>query len=169
MAEGMISGIVQSKTACFANLCYKPHEPPAFRRTPAEIWNTRRQKEQLDYQNIDCFILAMKPKDAEGALNSMKPHIKPHQLIVSVLAGISISFIENTLHDMQPVIRIMPNTSSAIGASATAMAEGSHVTADLSKPRNNCFNAWEKSIPSKKAKWTFSLALPAAGLLTFII
>ena len=81
----------------------------------------------------------MKPKDAEGALNSMKPHIKPHQLIVSVLAGISISFIENTLHDMQPVIRIMPNTSSAIGASTPKKCDIFHFPLHIVGKRTSYF------------------------------
>ncbi|MEC1261962.1 pyrroline-5-carboxylate reductase [Bacillus swezeyi] len=134
MAEGMISGILQSKKLPASQIHVTNHTNHQRLKELQKKYGIQGiKKEALDYQNIDCFILAMKPKDAEAALVSLKPHIQPHQLILSVLAGISISFIENALHENQPVIRIMPNTSSTIGASATAMSEGSSVTDDQSK------------------------------------
>ncbi len=134
MAEGMISGILQSKKLPASQIHVTNHTNHQRLKELQKKYGIQGiKKEALDYQNIDCFILAMKPKDAEAALVSLKPHIQPHQLILSVLAGISISFIENALHENQPVIRIMPNTSSTIGASATAMSEGSSVTADQSE------------------------------------
>ncbi|MEC0494924.1 pyrroline-5-carboxylate reductase [Bacillus glycinifermentans] len=134
MAEGMISGIVKSKKLPASQIYVTNH---TNHRRLKELQNKYGikgiKKEELDYGKIDCFILAMKPKDAEAALRSIKPHIQPHQLMLSVLAGIPISFIEKALYDKQPVIRMMPNTSSTIGASATAMSEGRAVTADHSK------------------------------------
>ncbi|MCY7859320.1 pyrroline-5-carboxylate reductase [Bacillus sonorensis] len=134
MAEGMISGIIQSKKLPASQIYVTNHKNHRRLQELQKKYGIQGiNKEELDYQNIDCFILAMKPKDAENALHSIKPHIQPHQLILSVLAGIPISFIEKALHDKQPVIRIMPNTSSTIGASATAMSEGSAVSADQSQ------------------------------------
>ncbi len=72
-------------------------------------------------------------KDAESALSSLKSRIQPHQLILSVLAGITTSYIEQSLLNEQPVVRVMPNTSSMIGASATAIALGKYVSKDLKK------------------------------------
>ena len=74
------------------------------------------------------IILAMKPKNAEDALQSIQNYIQPQQLILSVLAGISTSFIEQFLPSEQQVIRVMPNTSSMIGESATAISSGSYTT-----------------------------------------
>ncbi|MDJ1631153.1 hypothetical protein QNN00_15835 [Bacillus velezensis] len=77
----------------------------------------------------------MKPKDAEIALVALKRRIQPHQIILSVLAGITTSFIQQSLHDRQPVVRVMPNTSSMIGESATVAAFGDHVSYGSAKPR----------------------------------
>lgn len=84
--------------------------------------------DSMKTEDIDVFILAMKPKDAEIALATLKRRIQPHQIILSVLAGITTSFIQQSLHDRQPVVRVMPNTSSMIGESATAAAFGDHVS-----------------------------------------
>ena len=70
----------------------------------------------------------MKPKDAEIALQSIRDSLQSHQLILSVLAGITTSFIEQMLPPGQQVIRVMPNTSSMIGESATAISSGKYTS-----------------------------------------
>ena len=70
----------------------------------------------------------MKPKDAKTALQSIRDSLQPHQLVLSVLAGITTSFIEQHLPSGQQVIRVMPNTSSMIGESATAISSGKHTS-----------------------------------------
>ncbi|PAV30799.1 pyrroline-5-carboxylate reductase [Virgibacillus profundi] len=87
-------------------------------------------KDQLDYRTIDIFILAMKPKDIDGILEDLCEKITADQLLISVLAGISTSYMEENSSDRQQVIRVMPNTSSMIQESATAVSPGKHVTMD---------------------------------------
>lgn len=86
------------------------------------------KRDDLDLNKMDIIILAMKPKDAETVLLSIKNEIQPQQLVISVLAGITTSFMESHLQNGQQVIRVMPNTSSMIGESATAISAGSYTT-----------------------------------------
>lgn len=134
MAEGMISGIVQSDQIP-AEQIYVTNRTNKNRLE--ELHQTYgiqgKGNEELDFDQIDAFILAMKPKDAEAALSALKSKVKPHQLVLSVLAGITTSYLEHSLHEHQPVIRVMPNTSSTIGASATAMSPGLYVSEEQVK------------------------------------
>lgn len=84
------------------------------------------KKEEM-IQKADIIILAMKPKDAANYLNWLKDYIKPHHVVISVIAGLSIEQMEKTLGEGIPVIRTMPNTSALIGQSATAISKGSYV------------------------------------------
>ncbi|MCF6410996.1 pyrroline-5-carboxylate reductase [Pseudalkalibacillus salsuginis] len=142
MAEAMISGIVESGK-------FSPEQIIATNRNNQERLNTIKEKygieavtkDQLDFSNITVFILAMKPKDVESALSDLKDHLKPEQLLISVLAGISTTYIEENLNERQQVIRVMPNTSSMLGESATAICPGQHVSMDqvlLTKELMNC-------------------------------
>lgn len=85
-------------------------------------------KENLNFDDIDILFLAMKPKDVEVALQSIRDLLQPHHVILSVLAGISTSFIEQCVPTGQQIIRVMPNTSSMIGESATAISSGVNTT-----------------------------------------
>ncbi|TDL34920.1 pyrroline-5-carboxylate reductase [Jeotgalibacillus sp. S-D1] len=129
MAEAMISGIVQTGTLA-------PHQITATNRSNGErllelhnrygIQGIRRDKVQLS--SYDVIFMAMKPKDAEACLLSIRDEIRPDQVVMSVLAGISTDFMENILQQEQQVIRVMPNTSSMLRESATAISPGQNVT-----------------------------------------
>ncbi len=129
MAEAMISGIVQ--TGMLA-----PHQIVATNRNNEDrllelhnrygIQGIERDKVQLS--SYDVIIMAMKPKDAENGFLSIKDELVPEQVVMSVLAGISTEYMEGILQDRQQVIRVMPNTSSMLRQSATAISPGQNVT-----------------------------------------
>ncbi|MFD0958868.1 pyrroline-5-carboxylate reductase [Paenibacillus chungangensis] len=73
-------------------------------------------------READVIFLAMKPKDAAEALTELKPLLTPRQLVVSVIAGLSIASMEQLLGGDQPIVRAMPNTSSTIGLGATGIS-----------------------------------------------
>jgi pyrroline-5-carboxylate reductase len=76
----------------------------------------------------DIIVLSVKPKDIAEAIRDIQPLTNPHQLFISVLAGISSDYISSLLGHPAAVIRTMPNTSAAVGLSATALAPGKHAT-----------------------------------------
>ncbi|MBB3110449.1 pyrroline-5-carboxylate reductase [Paenibacillus phyllosphaerae] len=89
------------------------------------------EEEQLDMlQDADVIFLVMKPKDAAEALRKLSAFIKPNQLVVSVIAGLSIRTIEQLLEQPQPIVRTMPNTSSTIGLGATGISFSQSVNDD---------------------------------------
>ncbi|MEH7203447.1 pyrroline-5-carboxylate reductase [Bacillus safensis] len=131
MAEGMIAGIVRSGQIPLGQI-YATNRQNQLRlnELTKQYGIQTAAMDSFPFEEMDMLILAMKPKDAEAALESLKSRIQPHQLIMSVLAGVKLSYIEDMLHEGQPVIRVMPNTSSTIGASATALSAGRYVKND---------------------------------------
>lgn len=123
MAEALISGIVKNDLL-----------------DPKNIWTTNRTNEerlvtlnkqygvQFTYDVKELFegaevvVLAMKPKDALQAIKQIRSHLTKQMLIISVLAGIAISAIEELAEKPLAIARAMPNTSATVGKSATAIA-----------------------------------------------
>ena len=129
MAEAMISGIVCSKKVPPSQITVSNHRNKERLKTLKRKYNIQAvSQEQLQIVQHDIIILAMKPQDAEDAIQSIAPLLQPDQLIVSVIAGLQTSFMEGLLPSGQQVIRVMPNTSSMIGESATALSSGKHTT-----------------------------------------
>jgi pyrroline-5-carboxylate reductase len=75
----------------------------------------------------DVLILCLKPKDLTKALEELrdKGALAHKPLIISIVAGISTTFIENTLASSCPIVRAMPNTPCFIGKGMTVVAKGS--------------------------------------------
>lgn len=78
-------------------------------------------KEKKALTEADIVILAMKPKDAKVALTDIAPFINKQAMIISVIAGVTIQTITSFLGN-RPTARVMPNTSAAVGLSASAVS-----------------------------------------------
>ena len=74
----------------------------------------------------DIVLVAVKPQVASGVLRSLSVHLSPNQLVVSVMAGVTTSAIEELLPPSQTVVRVMPQTLVRLRAGATAVCSGSH-------------------------------------------
>lgn len=129
MAEAMIAGIVQNGQLPKEQVIATNHSNKEKRDALQAKYGIRTmQNSELPFDQVDVFILAMKPKDAEAALKELSRHTRSDQLVLSVMAGISCAKMEQWLNREQPVIRVMPNTSSIVGESATAVSKGTYAT-----------------------------------------
>lgn len=78
----------------------------------------------------NTLVLAPKPQDMRAALDSIREHLRPETLVVSIAAGISTGFIQDTLGSETGVVRVMPNTPVLVGAGATAFAMSANCSAN---------------------------------------
>ena len=67
--------------------------------------------------------------------------LRPHALVVSIAAGVSIEFIESRLAPETRVVRTMPNTAAIALAGATAIAPGTHASEDDLRLAQQLFEA----------------------------
>ena len=129
MAEAMISGIIEANHIPRTHITVSNHSnKKRLEHLKSTYGINALSRKQLNIAESDIVVLAMKPKDVEEALHSIQQTLQPHQLVLSVLAGITTSFIEQHTATGQQVIRVMPNTSSMIGESATAISSGKYTS-----------------------------------------
>lgn len=129
MAEAMISGMVASEKLPADQIIVTNRQNKERLNELQMKYGIRAvQRDQLDYTEVDLFILAMKPKDVDDVLASIKDRVTEDQVVLSVMAGISTAYMEENLKPSQQVIRVMPNTSSMIRESSTAISPGKHVS-----------------------------------------
>ena len=85
------------------------------------------------------IVLAMDPQDVFAALDELRDSTQENQIIISVLAGVPTSLIEDSLNTQIAVIRAMPNTSCAILESATGLSAGRFTTPNQLKLAEEIF------------------------------
>jgi pyrroline-5-carboxylate reductase len=129
MAEALISGIIESRLITGDNIWVTNkgnEEKLQFMQKTYGVQATYNLEEI--FKGAEAVILAIKPKDAADAITLIKPYLKTDMLIISVLAGVSIESIELLAERKLPVVRAMPNTSAAVGKSASALSVNERVT-----------------------------------------
>ena len=94
---------------------------------------------------VDLIILSVKPQDFNGVHASLRNIIKPNQVVLSIMAGISIGQIQEKLaHPL--VVRAMPNTPAMLGMGITGFTAASEVDRDNLRRVENLINATGRSI-----------------------
>jgi pyrroline-5-carboxylate reductase len=71
-------------------------------------------------RKADLIIISVKPQQFIKLLEELRPVLKPGQVIISTVTGISLAEIENTI-GTYPTVRIMPNTAIEICESMTCI------------------------------------------------
>ncbi|HNM97240.1 MAG TPA: pyrroline-5-carboxylate reductase [Marmoricola sp.] len=77
-------------------------------------------------EEADTVALVVKPQDMTDVLAEISPALRPGQLLVSLAAGITTSFIERHTPDGVAVVRVMPNTPALVDEGMAAISPGSH-------------------------------------------
>ena len=75
----------------------------------------------------DLIIFAVKPQDAPALFASLRPHIDPQQVFLSIMAGVTIATMTEAL-GVRKVIRAMPNLPAQVGMGMTAFTSSDEVT-----------------------------------------
>ena len=75
----------------------------------------------------ETLVVAVKPQTFPEAGPLLKPFVGPSTLVVSIMAGTTVSAIEKTCGGM--VVRAMPNTPAAIGRGITVAVPARNVSA----------------------------------------
>ncbi|SFB31152.1 pyrroline-5-carboxylate reductase [Lentibacillus halodurans] len=125
MAESILTGILNSGFLPKEQIYVtnkSDQERLAFLEKQYAVQKTDDVREIID--GADMIVIAVKPYDVKAAASSIGDYLNTDQLVISVVAGVSTDIISQLIGKKVPVVRAMPNTSSAVGQSATAITRG---------------------------------------------
>lgn len=128
MAEALIKGIIAAKIYPPENILASDISSERLDYLTAQYRIKAATDNAQLTQQADICLLCVKPQNMTEALNSIKGHIDPAALIISIAAGITVANITAILGDV-PIVRVMPNTPALIGEGASALFAN-----DLAKP-----------------------------------
>ena len=73
-------------------------------------------------QNCEYILIAVKPKDFETILQDIKPYITSQNVLISIMAGIKLSTLLESLPQIGSLARVMPNLAAKINQSCSGIA-----------------------------------------------
>jgi pyrroline-5-carboxylate reductase len=82
-----------------------------------------------DVSDCRAIVLAVKPQVFPAVASAMRPSLEPKQLVISIMAGVTLDTLEGKLGTSR-VVRSMPNTPAQIGQGLTVWMAGKGLDAE---------------------------------------
>jgi len=129
MATALILGIIaQGHNAASITAC----DPSAEQlqrlkeKLPAQA-NIALSQNNAAISAARVVVLAVKPQVMSEVASSLKPHISPGTLVISIAAGVTISALQKWLGE-QSIVRCMPNMPALVQLGASGLYANENVT-----------------------------------------
>jgi pyrroline-5-carboxylate reductase len=132
MAEAIVRGVLQSRRLPADKIIVADISPARRGLFSADLHVAAVEDNLEVARQARAVLLSVKPQQAKAALEGIGAVLDPKSVVISIMAGISSSFIESSLGGGKPwhVIRTMPNTPMLVGEGMVAISKGRHATPD---------------------------------------
>ena len=115
-------------------------DPQPSKAIKAQVRRGVRINPKSDIGKVAALVLAVKPQTAPEALPRLPALIGKSTVVVSIMAGRTLGFIEKHLSGAA-IVRAMPNTPAAIGRGITVAVSNRRVTAKARKLADDLLTA----------------------------
>eukprot|EP01095_Lingulamoeba_sp_RSL-Kostka_P016102 TRINITY_DN772_c0_g1_i1.p1 TRINITY_DN772_c0_g1~~TRINITY_DN772_c0_g1_i1.p1 ORF type:complete len:279 (+),score=79.15 TRINITY_DN772_c0_g1_i1:59-895(+) len=109
MCEAIIKGILYSKSLSASDITVSDISEERLQLFNKLGVNTTMDNEEL-VRNCEVLVFAVKPQIAQKVILPIRDCFNSNQVLVSIMAGISIEFLEKIVGNDKKIIRVMPNT-----------------------------------------------------------
>ncbi len=127
MASALVRGAVHSGAIAAADVAVSDYLPATAQQLAEEAGVRALPDNAALCAVSDVLVLCVKPADAVPALQALGSALAG-KLVISIVAGLEIGRLEESVGEGARVIRVMPNTPSLIHQGAAAYALGSSAT-----------------------------------------
>lgn len=99
----------------------------AARTAISKKFGVLEAKGNSEAASADILFLAVKPNVLDAVIDEIKDAVLENTLIISIVAGKSIEYIENAFGKKIKLIRVMPNTPALVGEGMSALCRNENV------------------------------------------
>ncbi len=141
MGSALIKGIINAKLTPPKKITVCDIDKEKLHALTAEwkVRSTSNPKEAV--AESDILLLCVKPQTLPSALESFKGSIRSDHLVISIVAGARIAYIQQMLGMQLGIVRTMPNIAATVDEGATALAFGHTVSTSQQKIAKSIFEA----------------------------
>jgi pyrroline-5-carboxylate reductase len=141
MAGALIKGLVASKSVAPQQLMVSDVKGSRLTElsTAFGIQTTSDNAALVEFS--DVLVIAVKPQIVDRVLPTVRDHLKPGAVVVSIAAGVPAAVFEEALPNGTKFVRSMPNTAAIALAGATAISAGTYATDDDMQVASELFEA----------------------------
>ncbi len=122
MGEALIAGVTQAGLLFSQEIIFSEPRPERkeYLQKKFQIFPAQSNKDLVS--RAFTLVLAVKPQSVPEVLAEISGLLKPHHLLISICAGVSLDFLQSFFPIPIRMVRAMPNTPVLIQRGATALA-----------------------------------------------
>jgi pyrroline-5-carboxylate reductase len=126
MGETLLRGLLDTGAVAAEDVIATAAHEATVERLAAVLGIETTTDNRRAAAGADRVLLGVKPQTVREVLAEVGDLLTPEQTLVSIAAGVPLSFLEEHTRAAVPVVRAMPNTPALVGAGMTALAGGRH-------------------------------------------
>lgn len=127
MAQAIIGGVVNSGLLKKDELIASDVMPEMAEKVK-EKFGINTTTDNKEVAKADIIFLAVKPIYCQQVIEEIRDHVSEEQIIVSIVAGKSVAWLEENFGGRKKIVRTMPNTPALVGEGITAACPNENVT-----------------------------------------
>jgi len=140
MGEALIKGILSERVVLAENICAYDKNPERLSSVSKTGIREASNIKQI-IEKTDIIIIAVKPQDVDIVIKEIKNRIKSSHLLISIVAGITTSYLIEKLGKEVPLIRVMPNITVMVGEGISCISPAGKVNSEYIKITRKIFGA----------------------------
>ncbi len=134
-----------------------------FKKRGFNVTNDNRQA----VKDSDVIIIAVEPLQTDGVLEEIAPDLDDSRhTMISIVTGITIKQIANTIGENHRIVRAMPNTAIAVRESMTCLA--SNGSQEALETAQAIFDTVGTTLQLEEEQMIAATALGACGIAFFL-
>ena len=141
MGEALLKGMLQANLISPEQVMVSDLSKERLRYIHGEYKVATTPSNEALVRSSSLIFLTVKPQVVSSVLSEIHQAVSQTHLLVSVVAGLSISRITAGLGSQRKVIRVMSNAPALIGEGATALAPGEGIEEKELKRVEHMFDA----------------------------
>jgi pyrroline-5-carboxylate reductase len=130
MAEVIAGGLIRSKLTTPEDIVVSHYRPERLEEFSATLPVRTTTRNGEAYERADVSVLCVRPQAMEAVLDEIRPVSNPDKLLMTIAAGLPISFYVAKLGQAVPLVRAMPTFFGRIKAGTTGLALNTKTSAE---------------------------------------
>lgn len=114
MGSAIIKGIIRNKILTPQDIFISDPDTEKTGQLHMTLGVNTAGSNETAVKDAEIVLIAVKPQFLDGALCTIKENISPEAMIMTIVAGVPVSWYLHTL-DVKRVVRVMPNTPAQVG------------------------------------------------------
>lgn len=163
MAQAIISGLLQSRLVKAENIICNDVVKEKVLKLSEKFGISIAEDKGEAIIGADIIFLSVKPQNMPAVFGEIRQFVKKGAIIISIAAGITTKYVEESIGKEVAVIRAMPNTPALALSGATALCKGRSVSDEQLQKAKKLFGAIGKVAILDESKFDIITALSGSG------